>query len=60
MYYIILNYLLYDLAIHQVIGIELSCQPVGLINQCIVMWNVSLCMYNNQIKRINFKNRAEI
>ena len=29
------------IAIDQVTGVILMCEPVGLINQCTVMWNVS-------------------
>ena len=29
------------LAIGQVTGVVLTCEPVGLINQCTVMWQVS-------------------
>ena len=32
----------YTLAVDQVTGVTLTCQPVGLINRCTVMWNVSL------------------
>ena len=30
------------LAIDQVTGVTLTCEPAGLINQCTVMWNVSV------------------
>ena len=32
----------YTLAIDQVTGVTLTCKPVGLINQCTAVWNVSL------------------
>ena len=39
--YIIYMYV-YTIAIHRVTGVTLACEPVGLINQCTVMWNVSV------------------
>ena len=33
------------LAIDQVTGVTLTCEPVGLANQCTVMWNVSVHNY---------------
>ena len=32
---------LHTIAIDQVTGVNLMCEPVELINQCTVMWNVS-------------------
>ena len=37
------------LAIDQVTGVTLTCELVGLMNQCTVMWNVSLHTYTNDI-----------
>ena len=34
----------YTLAVDQVTGVTLTCQPVRLANQCTVMWNVNLYM----------------
>ena len=31
----------YTVVIGQVTGVKLTCQPVDVINQCTVMWNVS-------------------
>ena len=36
------NYVNYILAIDRVTGVTLTCKSVGLINQCTVLWNVSL------------------
>ena len=36
------NYVNYILAIDRVTGVTLTCRSVGLINQCTVLWNVSL------------------
>jgi len=32
----------HNVVISQVTGVMLLCKPVGLINQCTVMWNVSV------------------
>ena len=40
--YIHMHIILYTLVIDQVTGVTLTCKPVGLANQCTVMWNVSL------------------
>ena len=32
------------IAIGQVTGVELECEPVDLINLCSVTWNVSNCL----------------
>ena len=39
-----LSFVLFQsIAIDQVTEVNLTCEPVDLINQCIVMWNVSYC-----------------
>jgi len=35
----------HNVVIGQVTGVILMCKPVGLINQCTVMWNVSVLQY---------------
>ena len=50
--YIIAYYVLYcnfTLAIDQVTGVTLTCRPVGLINQCTVIWNVSFYKQSNNL-----------
>ena len=35
------------IAIGQVTGVTLTCEPVGLINQCTVLWEVSYVLFFN-------------
>ena len=38
--FIVFTYL-HTIGIDQVTGVNLTCEPMDLINQCTVMWNVS-------------------
>ena len=39
-----LRILLLLIAIDKVAGVVLTCESIDLINQCTVMWTVSLCI----------------